>query len=168
MNFKQFKELILILGILVLIGGIFYSFVEGWRFLDALYFSIVTITTLGYGDFVPLTDIGKVFTIIYSLSGIAIAFYFLAIIGKYIAMELEKKEHKHIKIRKNKGFDISKLRINEDVDWIPEKGVIFEGKIKEIGPEHIKVALERRNKEVLSRSEKKSIIVKTNGKVKRV
>lgn len=63
--------------IALLTGTIFYHYAEGLRWLDALYFSVITLTTVGYGDFSPQTDIGKVFTIIYILVGIGIIFSFI-------------------------------------------------------------------------------------------
>ena len=61
---------------LLLTGTIFYSIVEGWRPLDSLYFSVVTLTTVGLGDFAPRTDLGKVFTIFYVLAGISVILAF--------------------------------------------------------------------------------------------
>jgi ribonucleotide reductase beta subunit family protein with ferritin-like domain len=64
--------------LLVLVNGtIVYHFVEGWRWLDSLYFSVITLTTVGYGDLSPQTDFGKIFTIIYILTGIGIIFGFI-------------------------------------------------------------------------------------------
>jgi uncharacterized membrane protein YciS (DUF1049 family) len=64
--------------LLVLANGmIVYHFVEGWRWLDSLYFSVITLTTVGYGDLSPQTDFGKIFTIIYILTGIGIIFGFI-------------------------------------------------------------------------------------------
>jgi voltage-gated potassium channel len=57
---------------LIVIATIFYRTVEGWSWLDAVYFSVVTIATVGYGDITPQTAIGKVFTIGYIFSGIGI------------------------------------------------------------------------------------------------
>jgi len=43
-----------LLAVIAIISGTgFYSIVEGLRFVDALYFSVVTLTTVGYGDFAP-------------------------------------------------------------------------------------------------------------------
>ncbi|MFN8377767.1 MAG: potassium channel family protein [Anaerolineae bacterium] len=39
----------LILSILV-VGTIFYHLVEGWNILDSVYFCVITLTTIGYGD----------------------------------------------------------------------------------------------------------------------
>jgi hypothetical protein len=65
---------------IVLIGGgsAFYWKVEGWSYLDSLYFSVVTLTTVGYGDFSPDTDAGKLFTIFYILVGLGIVAAFIS------------------------------------------------------------------------------------------
>jgi len=65
----QFRALLLLYGALLLVGTAFYVRTEGWSVLDALYFSVVTLATVGYGDFAPRTAVGKVFTIVYILIG---------------------------------------------------------------------------------------------------
>jgi voltage-gated potassium channel len=57
---------------LIAIATLFYWTVERWSLLDSFYFSVVTIATVGYGDLVPETAIGKIFTIGYILCGIGI------------------------------------------------------------------------------------------------
>src|SRR3989338_10074417 len=80
----QRRSAILILLLLTLFGGAtFYHYVEGWRYLDALYFSAYTMTTVGYGDFVPKTDLGKIFTIFYMFAGVAIALYGLSLVASH-------------------------------------------------------------------------------------
>lgn len=54
------------------IGTVFYRFVEGWNWLDSLYFCVITLATVGYGDFSPQTDVGKIFTMIYIFLGIGL------------------------------------------------------------------------------------------------
>jgi voltage-gated potassium channel len=73
----QFVSLGLLTGIAIVSGTAFYSLVEGLRFVDALYFSVVTLTTVGYGDFAPQTDVGKLFTAFYVLVGIGILLTFV-------------------------------------------------------------------------------------------
>jgi hypothetical protein len=51
---------------------VFYRWQEDWRWLDAAYFSVVTIASVGYGDLAPKTDGGKLFTILYIFSGIGL------------------------------------------------------------------------------------------------
>ena len=71
------------LFVLILLSStLFYSNVEGWRYIDSVYFSVATVTTVGYGDFVPQTDAGKIFTMIFSFMGIGFALYFFTMFGK--------------------------------------------------------------------------------------
>ena len=57
---------VLVIGILV------YHWLEGWGYLDALYFCVISLATIGYGDLTPTTPEAKIFTIIYVINGIAI------------------------------------------------------------------------------------------------
>ena len=57
---------------LIVIATTFYWAVEGWSLLDSAYFSVVTIATVGYGDFAPKTALGKLFTMCYIFAGIGI------------------------------------------------------------------------------------------------
>lgn len=59
-NKNQIKNIYSLL-IVLLFGTIFHHFSEGFRWIDALYFSVITLTTVGFGDFTPSTDLGKVF-----------------------------------------------------------------------------------------------------------
>ncbi len=61
--------------LILLIGMMFYHFAEGWRYLDAAYFSSTTLAAVGYGDFSPKTDLGKIFTIFYQFIGIPFFVY---------------------------------------------------------------------------------------------
>lgn len=56
----------------LLVGTLVFHWLEGWSLLDSLYFSVVTLATVGYGDFTPTTPAAKVFTILYVINGISI------------------------------------------------------------------------------------------------
>lgn len=77
MSFVSFFVLVLLLGALI------YQDVEGWSYLDSVYFLVVTMTTIGYGDLSPLTNTGKIITIFTSFFGIAMVFYIISVIGSY-------------------------------------------------------------------------------------
>jgi voltage-gated potassium channel len=65
----QFRALLALYGALLFIGTVFYVRAEGWSVIDAVYFCVVTLATVGYGDFAPRTPVGKLFTIVYILIG---------------------------------------------------------------------------------------------------
>lgn len=54
------------------LGTLVYHWLEGWNYLDALYFCVISLATIGYGDFTPTTQIGRAFTIVYVINGIVI------------------------------------------------------------------------------------------------
>jgi methyl-accepting chemotaxis protein len=58
---------------LILIGTISYTYLEDWNLIQAFYFSVVTIMTIGYGDLQPTTDISRLFTAFYILAGVTAA-----------------------------------------------------------------------------------------------
>ena len=57
---------------LIACASVFYHYVEGWGLIDATYFAVMTISTVGYGDFSPQTVSGKIFTIGYVLIGLGV------------------------------------------------------------------------------------------------
>ena len=75
---------VIILILLILFGSAtFYHFVEEWNYIDALYFSAATMTTVGYGDITPKTFSGKLFTIFFVFTGVGIALYGLSLVASH-------------------------------------------------------------------------------------
>jgi len=60
------------------IGTVVYRFAEDMSWLDAYYLSVVTLSTVGYGDLAPQTVFGKVFTTFYIFSGVGILTTYIA------------------------------------------------------------------------------------------
>ena len=69
---KSYRSLLLTTNFFIGLGTVIYHFVEGWSWLDSLYLSVITLTTIGYGDFSPQTDLGKIFTLLYIVVGVAL------------------------------------------------------------------------------------------------
>jgi len=74
---EDYRELLIATFVIILFGSVVFHILEGWSYIDSLYFSVVTLTTVGYGDLSPQTDAGKMFTIFYILMGIGIIFAFI-------------------------------------------------------------------------------------------
>ena len=91
-HYSKILKIVVMLLILLLGGALFYSYAEKWSYLDALYFSVSTVTTVGYGDLVPQTTLGKSFTILYMLIGVAVALYGLRLIAIHF-MEIREEYH---------------------------------------------------------------------------
>ncbi|MEK4290028.1 potassium channel family protein [Paenibacillus sp. FSL P4-0502] len=87
---KNFQVLFLLVLMTLLSGTIFYVKQEGLSVLDAIYFCVATLSTLGHPTFVPQTALGKIFTIVYIIAGTGL---FLGMMG-YIAYELIKQTDK--------------------------------------------------------------------------
>ena len=85
---EEFRALFYVFLSLLISGTVFYSTIEGWSVLDALYFSVITLATVGYGDLHPTTTLSKVFTIFYILVGAGI---FVAFITKVTLYETRRR-----------------------------------------------------------------------------
>jgi hypothetical protein len=107
--YKKFAFAFIFFFILLFGASYVYYSVEGWRYLDAVYFSVATVTTVGYGDLVPQTDTGKIFTIFFSFLGIGMVLYFFTLFGKYIYRKQLFAQLKYSKkIKGNRGTKLVK------------------------------------------------------------
>jgi hypothetical protein len=62
---------------LMVVGTVVYRLLEDWSWVDSIYFSVIAVTTVGFGDISPSTDASKLFTVVYVLTGIAIVTAYL-------------------------------------------------------------------------------------------
>jgi voltage-gated potassium channel len=66
---------LLVLLSLLVVGTLGYRLVGGWAWLDALYMTVITITTVGFHEVQPLESTGRLFTMALALGGVFTAFY---------------------------------------------------------------------------------------------
>jgi voltage-gated potassium channel len=78
-----FRILLALVVSLLVSGTTFFTLVEGWSVLDAFYFSVTTLTTVGFGDPVPTTALGKLFTILYIFVGLGVIGGFINVLAKH-------------------------------------------------------------------------------------
>ena len=59
--------------VVVLVSGvIFYSLTEDWSLGDSLYFTVIALTTIGFGDLAPTTTFSRLFTVLYAIMGVGL------------------------------------------------------------------------------------------------
>ena len=95
------------LGILVL-GTVGFTLAEDLPLYDAVYFSIVTVTTVGYGDISPHTPLGKVLAIFLILGGVGT---FMGVVANFTEMLLSRREKaaRELKLYMVEGIFFSEL-----------------------------------------------------------
>jgi len=62
---------LIILGSIIATGTIGYMLIEGWPLTDAIYMTIITISTVGYGEVNPLSHAGRIFSIFLIVGGVS-------------------------------------------------------------------------------------------------
>ena len=60
------------LAAIIISGTVFFRIVEGWSWVDSYFFTVVTISTVGYGQLVPATAVGKIAATVLIFSGIGV------------------------------------------------------------------------------------------------
>lgn len=91
---------IFLLIVILIIGVSGYVIISGYSIIDALYMTVITMTTVGFGEVVPLDDQSKVFTIFLILASVVIVGYALSVITEYILSKDHIEELKHKKMQK--------------------------------------------------------------------
>ena len=89
-----------LLIIILFIGVAGYKMISGYSWVDALYMTVITMTTVGFGEVVPLDDQSKMFTIFLILASVIIMGYALSVITEYILSKNDIEELKHKKMQK--------------------------------------------------------------------
>ena len=124
------KIRIFIILLVFLIGTQGFYFIEGnWTLLEAFFMTIITITTIGYGEVKPLSPNGQIFTIIFIILGLSTA----AILATELARQFVERNFKAIygagKMRKK----INKLRNHYIVCGFGDIGSSMSASLKEAG-----------------------------------
>lgn len=92
----KYRAVLIWMALILLMGTVFYHRIEGWSWVDSFYFSVVTLATVGYGDFAPTTDGSKLFTVAYIFIGFSVFITFAGMLTQ------ERADLRHIRqSRKN-------------------------------------------------------------------
>lgn len=104
----EYRDLLITTIIILMVGTLTYHYLEGWSVIDSLYFSVVTLTTIGYGDFSPKTDGGKIFTIIYIIVGIGMILSFINTIQHHYTYMRYREKREILKNRNRTNMHTKK------------------------------------------------------------
>ncbi len=88
---EDFRSLLVLLVTLLAGATYFYWEVEGWSVVDSIYFSVMTMSTIGYGDLTPTTPLSKLFTVVFSILSIGT---FAAVASKIVVAILARRHKK--------------------------------------------------------------------------
>ena len=69
---KEIKRILFLVVLLLFLGISGYSMIEDWDPLDALYMTVITLSTTGYKEIYPLSNAGRVLTMILIIFGITV------------------------------------------------------------------------------------------------
>ncbi len=58
--------------VVLVTGVVFYRLTEDWSLGDSLYFTVVALTTIGFGDLAPTTTFSRLFTVLYAIVGVGL------------------------------------------------------------------------------------------------
>ncbi|MFN8540191.1 MAG: potassium channel family protein [Thermomicrobiales bacterium] len=104
---------LLLLLLSMLFGTLGYMIIEGWSLGDSAYMMIITLATIGYGEVRPLSDIGRVFTSILILVGVAVLSYaFTTVMGTFFEGHLTRQwERRRMEKRVQQRKPLHPLRL---------------------------------------------------------
>ncbi len=86
---KEFRGLGIVLGSWIALGTIIYAIQEDWSVIESLYFCVMTLTTIGYGDYSPTTDAMRLYTFLYSVLGVG---FFVAFTARLVQVSFQTRE----------------------------------------------------------------------------
>lgn len=90
-NDPEFRFLLIFIVLLLASSTTFYSEYENWSVIDALYFSVMTMATVGYGDLVPTSPTSKIFTMIFTFLSIGA---FVSFTAKIIGLAFNNRHNR--------------------------------------------------------------------------
>ena len=87
----EFRGLLYLVAVVIGGGTLFYRLVERWGWIDSLYFTVITLTTVGYGDLAPTRPLSKIFTVVFVLLGIGLLITFIERVARYAAQDAAER-----------------------------------------------------------------------------
>jgi voltage-gated potassium channel len=84
LTFRKIAQLTGSLLAILVLGSLGFVWLEGWPFFDALYMTVTTLTTVGYGETHPLSQWGKLYNMVLILAGMGVLFYIITSLARVV------------------------------------------------------------------------------------
>jgi potassium channel subfamily K, other eukaryote len=95
----------LIFIIYLLCGAAVFAHIEDWLFVDGVYWATITLLTIGYGDIVPLTHLGRSLIIPYAIAGIVMIGLVVGSIGALVLDKARQKMGARMTVRERERLE---------------------------------------------------------------
>lgn len=107
----RLKVYLIVFAAVMILGPLGFMYAEGLSFVDALYFTVVTIATVGYGDISPATPLGKILDVVLIVAGVGT---FVGVIANATEMFLNRRDEqaRHRKLQMVIGLFFSEAGTN--------------------------------------------------------
>ncbi|CAF0956228.1 unnamed protein product [Brachionus calyciflorus] len=119
--------------VLVLTASYIFSVYEGWSYFDAIYYSFITLTTIGFGDYVPLqkhyylrkNPIYAAFTILFIMTGLTILASSTNLLVLYLVnINSEEKLRKRMRLKQKKQEQLQKMLIGDVISSVNKQDIV--------------------------------------------
>jgi len=152
---NSFGVILLVALLFLLLSAVIFSLIEGRSISDALWYALVTITTVGYGDIVPKTDYGREFGAVMIIFGVVLFSIVTANISAFlVGQDQQRTEHEILDyVRKMSQRMIEQERINEEhiariLSHVTVKIEDLEGRLKSFNAQKIEQELAALKQEI--------------------
>jgi len=148
------KKLVIVTSLLLfvtVVGTVGFRLIEGWGLLDSLYATATTISTVGYGDFAPVTAKGRLFTIFLIVIGVGTMLY-------AVSMFAEMMVENRLKIILGRNSMESRIERMKDHYIICGFGRMGSLICREMAKEKIPFVIVEKNPEVIQRIENEKYV----------
>lgn len=112
------RRILALVGLVVLciaLGTVFFRHVEGWSWLDSYFFTVVTLSTVGYGNLVPATVAGKIGTTVLIFFGIGVVAAAIQQLGQFaIVSQSETRAALREARAEARALDLERRRVRRD------------------------------------------------------
>jgi voltage-gated potassium channel len=145
---KKFVSILSTLLLLVVVSTVGIKLIEGWSWLDSLWHTVITISTVGYGEVKPLSTAGKIFTMLV----IVVAFAVFAYGASTVTSMIFEGELRKIFVNKRMEKMVAKLKNHTIVCGIGRTGLAA---VKELYKEKVPFVVVEKNEEKIEEAREK-------------